>query len=133
CHPTKAGLSRRLIHLMASPLEVCHMTTNGHAETNTAADHKSPTKSPKTKKSRKYRGLLNPENLPVSDYLLEPPRPLTIKKLEMLQAAWDAWAVASHGNDPRVYARAKDVLYSMTVEYEPELIAIARNTLKARD
>jgi hypothetical protein len=108
------------------------MTNNGYAEANTAADHKPATKQPEAKKARKYRGLLHPESLPVSNLIDEPPRPLTFKKLEMLQAAWDAWWVAAHGNDPRAYARTRDVLYSMVIEYLPELIALALNTLKAR-
>ena len=46
------------------------MTNNGHAETNTAADHKPATKQPEAKEARKYRGLLYPESLPVSNLCL---------------------------------------------------------------
>lgn len=72
------------------------------------------------------------KKLPSIPLVKESPRPLTFKKLEKIQSAYDAWWAAAHGDDEKVYARKKGVLYSLATEYLPEMVELSRNTLRVR-
>jgi len=107
------------------------MTTDDQAEPK--AGSKPKAKTPKAKMSRKSKGMWGAgSDLPAADLVDEPRRPVTFKKLDMLAAAHGEWWAAAHGSDEKSYARTRDALYSLVVEYLPELISLARNTLKVR-
>ena len=89
---------------------------------------------PQAKPPRKQRDsradTTNPEKVLLVE---ETPRRLTLKKLDMLEAAWKRWWEAAHGDSEKGYSKAKGEVYTQTAEYLPELCALARNTLKGRE
>jgi len=102
-----------------------------------------PTQSPETaaftaagnptpKTPRKSKGHRAPGDGSAKAILLAECRPVTFAVLDRIERAWENWAELSAGENPKKFARAKDSLYSLVVEFIPGMLPLARNTLKGR-